>query len=704
MRLVYQLCLCSPTISLPMNRLSKETSPYLLQHADNPVDWYPWGDEALNKARAENRPILLSVGYSACHWCHVMAHESFEDRETAALMNRLFVNIKVDREERPDLDRIYQTAHQLIVQRPGGWPLTMFLTPEDHLPFFGGTYFPGSAGLGLPAFTDILERVAHYYQDNQFDIRQHGRQLLEVFEQLEPGDPVDASSLHRGPLDSFRASIGKDFDSESGGFGGAPKFPQSGLLEQLLRRWRDTAFTDSPDTDALYMCALTLQRMYEGGIYDHLGGGFCRYSVDGQWQIPHFEKMLYDNGPLLALYARLWQISADDIYRTVADETADWVLREMRSPQGAFYAALDADSEGEEGRFYAWTPDEIRDLLPDEEYEPFAARYGLDRQANFEDRWHLVIARSLEDISQSQTISQAATGKLIREARGKLLAARNERVRPGLDDKVLTSWNALMVRGLAIAARVLGRQDLASAATQCVDFIRGHLTEPKRLLACHAGGQSRFEAYLDDYACLLDAVVELLQTRWDSGQLEFACWIADCLLENFHDTSGGGFWFTSANHEQLVHRNKPMSDDAMPSGNAVAALALGRLGYLLGNRHYLDAAESVLRAGWSAMEEFPRGHASLLIALDEYLSPPEIVVIMGNAEALEEWSAAANAVYAPRRLVFAIPDSQTDLPGALATRIPATTTVAYICRGTTCDAPVMQLADFSAALAAGGEA
>ncbi len=681
-----------------MNRLSKETSPYLLQHADNPVDWYPWGAEALNRARIENRPILLSIGYSACHWCHVMAHESFENPETADLMNRLFVNIKVDREERPDLDRIYQTAHQLIVQRPGGWPLTMFLTPEDQFPFFGGTYFPGTTGYGLPAFTEILDRVAQYYHDNQSDVRQSGRQLVSVLKSMEPGDPADAESLHNEPLAAFRAAAGKEFDAEYGGFGGAPKFPQTPVIERLLRHWRATAHTGTPDTEALLVCALTLQRMYEGGIYDHLGGGFSRYSVDRQWQIPHFEKMLYDNGSLLALYAQMWQISADECYRTVANETANWVLREMREPAGGFRAALDADSEGEEGKFYSWMPDEIRNLLPDEEYQLIVARYGLDREANFEGRWHLVLTGAPEAAGDSPQVDESAAAERLDRARQTLLIARDKRVRPGRDDKVLTSWNALMIRGLAIAARTLDREDLAAAATQCLVFVREQMAEPGRLMACHAGGQARLEAYLDDYAFLLDAILELLQTHWNNEQLEFACWIADRLLENFHDTSGGGFWFTSSAHEQLVHRNKPMSDDATPSGNAIAALALGRPGYLLGNPQYLNAAESVLRAGWSTMVEFPRGHASLLTALDEYLDPPEIVVIRGSKKTLREWKIAANAIFAPRRLVFAIPSSQKNLPGALASRQPAATTVAYICRGHTCDTPVTELTNFCAVL------
>jgi hypothetical protein len=333
------------------NRLAKETSPYLLQHADNPVDWYPWGKEALSAARESGRPVLLSIGYSACHWCHVMAHESFEDAQTAALMNRLFINIKVDREERPDLDRIYQTAHQLLTQRPGGWPLTMFIDPEGQRPFFGGTYFPNEARYGMPSFSDLITRVAGYYAEHRDEVQSQGRQLEDIFAQLSRVTPDDEADLSRAPLDAARQQMAQSFDRESGGFGGAPKFPQTSGLDRLLRHWRASAHGQDPDVEALYMTTLTLTRMAEGGIYDHLGGGFCRYSVDGHWQIPHFEKMLYDNGPLLALYSQAYLATGEPLFAKVAGETADWLLSDMRSAEGAFYASRDADSEGEEGRY-----------------------------------------------------------------------------------------------------------------------------------------------------------------------------------------------------------------------------------------------------------------------------------------------------------------------------------------------------------------
>ena len=382
------------------NRLAAETSPYLLQHAGNPVDWYPWGTEALSRAVAEDRPILLSIGYSACHWCHVMAHESFEDPTTAEVMNSLFVNIKLDREERPDLDKVYQIAHQVLTQRGGGWPLTMFLTPDDLTPFFAGTYFPREPRYGMPGFVDVLQRVAAYYRDHRDDIRRQNGSLREVFADLVPPAGGD-EPLSRAPIDAARSELESSFDDKFGGFGGAPKFPHPASIERLLRDWQATAGDTEPDLKALYMASLTLKRMSEGGLYDQLGGGFCRYSVDPYWMIPHFEKMLYDNGPLLALTAQAAIATGDGFFRRVAVETAEWSIREMRAPEGGFHSALDADSEGHEGRFYVWDREEVRALLTAGEYAAFARRYGLDREANFEGSWHLHCFVSIETIAGS---------------------------------------------------------------------------------------------------------------------------------------------------------------------------------------------------------------------------------------------------------------------------------------------------------------
>src|SRR5487761_1933912 len=513
------------------NRLQGETSPYLLQHAGNPVDWLPWGEEALAAARATNKPILLSIGYSACHWCHVMAHESFEDPETAATMNSLFVNIKVDREERPDIDKVYQIAHALITRGPGGWPLTMFLTPDRQQPFFGGTYFPKTAGHGLPAFRDLLVRVAAFYSTHRAEIDAQTEPLRAAFEAVSPpGGPLDAT-LDAEPLDEARAALARSFDREWGGFGGAPKFPNTPSIERSLRHWRASSETAAPDLEALYMATLSLTRMAEGGIYDQLGGGFFRYSVDREWAIPHFEKMLYDNAMLLALYAKAHLATGEPLFARVAGETADWALREMRSVDGGFHASLDADSPGGEGAFYLWDRGEVQSALEAGTYAAFAARFGLNRTANFEGRWHLRIVEPLPDDSPDARLDSA---------HGTLLGLRDARPRPGLDAKILTSWNALMIKGLAIAARALARPDLADAAFAAADFVAGHLWRDGRLLAVHAGGLAHLPAYLDYYAFMADALLELLQTRWRSRDWDLLQRLAGILLTHFEDPAGGG--------------------------------------------------------------------------------------------------------------------------------------------------------------------
>ena len=659
------------------NRLAAETSPYLLQHADNPVDWYPWSEEAFSLARDAGKPVLLSVGYSACHWCHVMAHESFEDEATAQLMNELFVNIKVDREERPDVDKIYQTAHQLLTQRGGGWPLTMFLNPEDQRPFFGGTYFPNEARYGMPSFGDLLRKVARYYDERRDEIRQQGERLTDVFAQLEPPAAQAGDTVNAEPLRKVRMRFSETFDREFGGFGGAPKFPHPTTIDRLLRTWRASARDADPDVEALFMATLTLTRMAEGGIYDHLGGGFCRYSVDRYWQIPHFEKMLYDNGPLLAVYAHAALATGEELFLKVAAETADWMLADMRDPNGGFYSSRDADSEGEEGKFYVWDPGEIEALIGPDAYPTFARRFGLDQGPNFEGKWHLAVREPADDMA------------VIDEARAILHQARSERVAPARDDKQLTSWNALAIRGLAIAGRVLQREDLVAAAADAAAFVHEHLFIDGRLLASYKDGDARFPAYLDDHAFLVDALLELLQSRWDTGNLEFATQLADLLLEHFEDRDGGGFFFTADDHETLMHRPKPLADEAMPSGNGIAAFALQRLGHLVGDPRYVDAAERALRCAWRAMDEYPHGHVTLLTALEEALEPPEIIVIRGETGEISRWRDSAAKLYAPARMLFAIPEGEASLPGLLTERkAVANETVAYRCVGTHCELPV----------------
>jgi uncharacterized protein len=679
------------------NRLADETSPYLLQHADNPVNWYPWGEEALELAKTQDKPILLSIGYSACHWCHVMAHESFEDAGTAALMNELFVNIKVDREERPDLDKIYQIAQQLLTHGAGGWPLTMFLAPTQQTPFFGGTYFPKQARYGMPAFGDLLTRVAEYYRGHREEIAaQHG-QLRQALASLEPEAPASAT-LDPSPLSAARSALERSFDAEFGGFTGAPKFPHPGSIERCMRQWYASSAETSPDLKALYMATLTLTRMAEGGLYDQLGGGFSRYSVDGQWMIPHFEKMLYDNGQLLAVYARAALATGEPLFARIVKESCDWLLRDMHAPERGFYSSLDADSEGHEGKFYVWNRAELQGLLSAEQFAAFALRFGIDAAPNFEGQWHLHVYKSVHAVAEALQKSDAEAQQLIDTARDLLLKTRNLRIWPGRDEKILVSWNALAIKGLAIAARLQNRLELADAAAEAVYFIRRAMWREGRLLATYKDGRAHLKAYLDDYAFLADALLELLQTRWRNSDLEFAVQLADTLLDQFEDAASGGFYFTAADHEQLLHRSKSFSDDAMPSGNGIAASVFARLGYLLGETRYLEAAERTLKAGWPMLQQYPQAHMSLLDALEEYIDPGQILIIRGPATEIAHWSQQLGALYGPRRMSFAIPDDVQGLPDGLAAKRPQHQTVAYLCKGATCSAPMQNLEEVSRSL------
>ncbi len=668
-----------------MNRLAQETSPYLRQHADNPVDWYPWGDEAIEAARRLDRPILLSIGYSACHWCHVMAHESFEDEATAAVMNRLFVNVKVDREERPDLDKVYQLAHQMLTQRGGGWPLTMFLAPDDLTPFFGGTYFPREPRYGMPAFAGLLERVAAFYREERASVASQNAALRDVFRDIAPPAAPEGLEISRDPLERAQRQLAASFDPRFGGFGQAPKFPHAASIEFLLRA--------CGDAEALHMAHLTLRRMAEGGIFDQLGGGFCRYSVDPYWMIPHFEKMLYDNGALLALCAEAATATGDGVLREAALATAAWALREMRAPDGGFHAALDADSEGHEGRFYVWQRDEVEHLLTADEYGVFARRFGLDREPNFEGAWHLHAFVALDEVARERGMPAEQATALLDAARAKLLAARGARIRPGLDDKILTAWNGLMIRGLAIAGRLLDEPPLTDAALSALDFLRREAWRDGRLYAAWKDGVARFPAYLDDHAFLLEALLEALQARFRVEDLEFACRIADALLERFTDRERGGFWFTAAGEDPPLARPKSFADDAMAAGNGIAARALARLGWLTGEQRYLEAAESAVRGGYASLARAPDAHAAMLNALDEYLEPVEIVVVRGRGADLATWQAALARRYSPRRLVIAIPAEAAGLPEALAAKRARGATVAYVCRGPVCSEPIERLDD-----------
>ena len=651
------------------NRLARETSPYLQQHAENPVDWYPWGEEALAEAKRTGKPILLSVGYSACHWCHVMAHESFEDAAIAKVMNDNFVNIKVDREERPDIDQIYQVAQAMLTQRSGGWPLTMFLTPGQ-LPFFGGTYFPSTPRYGMPGFGELLARVRKFYDDNPAEIREQGEALAGALARTAPRSHPGAQ-FSAAPLDEAVDHLKLAFDREHGGFSGAPKFPHPDALELLLRRHGSHG-----DAEALELATLTLSKMADGGIYDHVGGGFARYSTDARWAIPHFEKMLYDNAWLLRVYADAWAITRDPLYERVCEETAAWVMREMQSPAGGYYSSLDADSEGGEGRFYVWTPEEVKALLAPDEYAEVAATYGLDQPPNFENHaWHLTVRRESGDRD------------LLDAAREKLRAARGKRVHPGRDDKVLASWNALMAWGMAHAGRVLGRREWIDSARAALEFIRANLWKDGRLLATAKDGRAHLDAYLDDHAYLLAALLEMLQASFDARDLSWAVEIADVLMEKFHDSKEGGFFFTAHDHESLIHRPKPGPDNATPSGNAVAAWALNRLAFVTGEMRYAEAARGTVALFLPQVERQPSAFGTLLAALGEQLEPPRTVIVTGDRERYAPWREILDAAYLPDTMTLFVGEDPGALPAPLAK--PAAKEVrAWICEGATCLAPI----------------
>jgi len=681
------------------NRLIDQTSPYLLQHAHNPVKWYPWGEEALSEARVRDKPILLSIGYSACHWCHVMAHESFEDDDTADVMNQYFVNIKVDREERPDLDKIYQFAHQVLMRRGGGWPLTVILTPDKQIPFFAGTYFPKEPRHNMPTFKHVLNSVSEFYREQRGEVEIQNASFVDLLQKIDRADTNSIEiKLTATLLDQSRQQLQKNYDELFAGFGSAPKFPHPTNIERLCRHWSATQHSDAADKVALDMALTTLKSMALGGIYDQLGGGFYRYSVDAEWMIPHFEKMLYDNGPLLCCYIDAWRISGDKLFQQVALETGDWVLREMQSADGGFYSSLDADSEGKEGRFYAWQVDEVRSLLDEETYNCFAARFGLDKIPNFDQDWHLHVYETIENIASKFSMPHSALTEIINDARQLLFREREDRARPDRDEKILTAWNALMIKGLALTGRFVQRNDFIDAASDAVYFIQEKMFIHNSLRVSYKDGQTKYNAYLDDYAFLLDAILELLQSRWDSRLLQFAQTLADILLNKFQDQQRGGFYFTANDHEQLIQRPKPYADEALPAGNGIAAHALLRLGYLLAESKYIQAAERTIHSAWASMLEAPSSHNALLLAVEELLMPTQIVVIRATAEKLNEWQNVCQKNYAPRRMVLAIENSVTGLPEALDTHKAASNPIVYICNGQHCETAIKDLEQLKVAM------
>ncbi len=671
------------------NVLSAAASPYLRQHAANPVAWQVWGDAAIALARRERRPILLSIGYAACHWCHVMARESFADPGTAESMNRLFVNVKVDREERPDLDRVYQLAHQVLTGRGGGWPLTSFLDPETLVPFFSGTYFPDTPRYGMPSFSEVLDRVAAYYHDHGDDIAARRDELIGL---VAAGSPRPAEPCDGASLDLARQQLEQRYDTRHGGFGGAPKFPQPGHVDRLLRHWRRQRSAGRDDPRALEMAVGTLEAMARGGLYDQLAGGFFRYSVDERWEIPHFEKMLSDNGLLLALYAQAWAVTGRPLFRRVVDETAGWLRDEMRAEGGGFHASLDADVEGREGGHYVWRRDEVRRLLGGDGADRFFAAYGLDGPANFEGAWHLRLAGGAAPAIPVQDADRdPAAGFDV--ARRRLLEARRRRPRPARDDKILAGWNALAIRGLAIAARHTGDPGLREAAFEAFDAVRRRLWRNGRLFVAWCRGEAAVPAFLDDHAYLADAGLELLQLDWRGELLVFVRRLAEAIVEGFFDPETGGFLYSTAEHATPILRPQACVDDALPAAGGVAARLLGRLGLILDEADYHRLAESAVTAAGLELAQTPAACGAMLSALEERSWPPEIVVVRGSASEIGAWHERVLSDYAPGRLVFAIDADCDDVPAGLAAYRPAGDggPLAYLCRGASCMAPFRDL-------------
>jgi len=664
------------------NKLHNETSPYLLQHADNPVNWYPWNAESLALAKSQNKPILLSIGYSACHWCHVMAHESFENTTTAKAMNELFINIKVDREERPDLDKIYQTAHSLLTNRSGGWPLTVFLLPDNQMPFFAGTYFPDKPRHNMPAFVEIIQMVADAFKNKQSEINEQNNSIQNILNNISSHPPFNAN-LNSLPLDLARKQLESAFDKTNGGFSGAPKFPHPDMLERSLRHYVFLKSQNKDDPKALHMATFTLNKMALGGFQDQIGGGFFRYSTDEQWMIPHFEKMLYDNAQLLNLYAQAFTLTQSPLYQQTLNATANWIICEMQTTEGGYCSALDADTEKVEGQTYVWIPQQIKDLLSSAEYNIFEQKYHLSKAANFEGNWHL--HSKISDITLAEqlkiTINEVQTP--LESAKNKLLLARNQRTQPARDNKILCAWNALMIRGMAQAGRHTNNLTYIKSATRAADFIFNTLWKNKRLLASYKDGKAHLNAYLDDYAYLLQALLELLQSQWSNTYYNWAIEIADSLLDHFEDKKDGGFFFTSHDHEKLLYRSKTFSDDAMPNGNGVAANAFIQLGLLSGNTNYLDAAEKTIRCAHASLNEQAITHCSLLHALELYLKPAIIIVLRGTNKQLTLWQQLTYKRYIPQLTCIAI-NNQTTAPESLKNKKSIGDICAYICEGTSC--------------------
>ncbi|HVU86132.1 MAG TPA: thioredoxin domain-containing protein [Pirellulales bacterium] len=622
------------------NRLANETSPYLLQHAGNPVDWYPWGSEALARARQDDRPIFLSIGYSACHWCHVMEHESFENPAIAAQLNAGFVSIKVDREERPDLDQIYMSAVQMLTGR-GGWPMSVFLTPELK-PFYGGTYFPPHARMGMPGFDQVLAAVLDAWKNRRTEVTSAAQRLTDQLTSMtQLAVPAEAPTA--AAFAAAQGELARLFDPREGGIGGAPKFPHAIDLRLLLRLWQRDR-----NAKTLDMVRLTLDKMAAGGIYDHLGGGFHRYSVDDHWLVPHFEKMLYDNALLASCYIEAFQATGDERYAQVVRETLDYVLREMRDPAGGFRSTQDADSEGEEGKFYVWKPAEVEEVLGTDRARTFCCVYDVSDAGNFEASNILNRPKPLDQCARVLHREPDDLEEELANSRKQLLAARAKRVAPALDDKVLVNWNGLMIAALAQAGAALGVPAYVAAAAQAANFILERMRrDDGRLLHAYRNGAARFDGYLDDYACLADALVSLYEADFDERWIAEAVVLADIILARFADRARGGFFFTADDHETLVARPAEIQDGSTPSATAMAVTALLRLGKLTGRTDYLEAADKTLRLFADLMQKHPMATAQMLIAFDFAQGPTPELVLIGDSR-----SAAVSNVLADLRRRF----------------------------------------------------
>lgn len=606
------------------NRLADSLSPYLAQHADNPVDWFPWGEEAFAKAGKEDKPIFLSVGYAACHWCHVMEHESFKDDRIAAILNDHFVSVKVDREERPDVDAVYMEAVQAMTGS-GGWPMSVFLTP-DRKPFYGGTYFPPQRRGPMPGFEEILLAVHDAWKNRRADAEQQAQSLTAVLRSDSLAAGIAGLSELKPLVDAAAESLARSFDSVWGGFGGAPKFPRPSDFGLLLRHWHRTGSRRS-----LEMVTTSLDRMADGGIYDHVGGGFHRYSTDRQWLVPHFEKMLYDNAQLARAYVETWQVTAEDRYRRVAEETLDYVLRDMRHPDGGFFSSEDADSEGEEGLFYTWTPDELVATLGRKKAASFAQAYGITEQGNFEGRSIAHLHRPLAATAEKLGCDLAELVQELKESRTRLLATREKRTRPLRDEKVLVGWNGLMIDALAFAGAAFQQERYLEAAIAAAEYVERFLRDGEgRLLHCRRDRQASHPAYLEDHAALACGLVGLYEATFDERWIDRAIVEADCLVAEFSDSDRGGFYSTSHRHEALIARKRDLFDSAIPSGSSLAATALLKLGKLCGRGDYLSAAEETIEATAAVMQQAPQAASHMLIVLDFLLGPsPEIVLLEG---------------------------------------------------------------------------